>query len=202
MSRKEQKRQTRERVLATARDCFIAQGYEATTIAVVARRAQVATGTVMAHFADKPTLVAAAFHRELAECIERGFATLPKGPVVDQLLHVAGVLYGWYADHPDLGRALVRETLFRSGVSDSEMGEQLDDFVGRVAALLVAAQQRGEAPGVPVELVSIGFFSDYFGVLVAGLSGRLPSVSAQLGALRGLTELRLGALPSVANSNV
>ena len=52
-----QAQETRRRVLAAARDLFVAQGYPATTIAAVARRAEVSPDTVYSTFGSKTALL-------------------------------------------------------------------------------------------------------------------------------------------------
>jgi AcrR family transcriptional regulator len=52
-----QAQETRRRVLMAARDLFVAQGYPATTIAAVARRAEVAADTVYSTFGSKAGLL-------------------------------------------------------------------------------------------------------------------------------------------------
>jgi AcrR family transcriptional regulator len=55
--RQEQARETRLRIVAAARDLFVAQGYGRTTMADVARTAGVAVETVYAAFRNKPALL-------------------------------------------------------------------------------------------------------------------------------------------------
>ena len=55
--REAQARQTRRRVLDAALELFLQQGYPATTIAAVARRAQVSPDTVYSSFGSKPSLL-------------------------------------------------------------------------------------------------------------------------------------------------
>jgi AcrR family transcriptional regulator len=55
-SRRDRARETRERMIAAATDAVLAQGYEATTMAEVARRAGVAVQTVYFTFHTKPAL--------------------------------------------------------------------------------------------------------------------------------------------------
>jgi AcrR family transcriptional regulator len=55
--RREQAAENRRRILAAARELFVDKGYGATTIAEVARAAQVAAETVYATFRNKPTLL-------------------------------------------------------------------------------------------------------------------------------------------------
>jgi AcrR family transcriptional regulator len=55
--RREQASETRRRILRTAHDLFVSQGYGQTTIAQVARAAGVAVETVYAAYRNKPTLL-------------------------------------------------------------------------------------------------------------------------------------------------
>jgi AcrR family transcriptional regulator len=54
-----QAQETRRRVLVAARDLFIAEGYPATTVAAIARRAEVAADTVYSTFGSKAALLKA-----------------------------------------------------------------------------------------------------------------------------------------------
>lgn len=68
-TRKQQARQTRERILQAAGDLFAEQGYPATTMAQIARRAEVSLDTVYAAVGAKPALF-----RELVEAAISGTA--------------------------------------------------------------------------------------------------------------------------------
>jgi AcrR family transcriptional regulator len=51
--------QTRREILAAARDAFGRLGYEAASVGLIAKAAQVTTGALYHHFTDKPALFAA-----------------------------------------------------------------------------------------------------------------------------------------------
>ena len=57
--RAERARQTRQRVVAAAIDCFVESGYPATTMADIADRAGVAVQTTYASFKTKRAILAA-----------------------------------------------------------------------------------------------------------------------------------------------
>lgn len=197
MKRSEQKAQTRERILEHANACFRELGYPATTIAKIARRAGVASGTVMSHFPDKPTLVSAAFHEELLVCQQQALATLPDGDALERLVHLALALYRWFGEEPELGAELVRESLFLRGSSGTVTSDHVEGFLLRVVGALepvVPASRHAELP-----FVAEAFFIDYFGVLTRALSlaciegGALDLRSAEE-ALRALLGARLRGL--------
>lgn len=65
-TRQEQARQTRQRVVAAARDLFLRSGYPATTISEVAAAAQVSQDTVYSNFGNKLGLLKAVVDVTLA----------------------------------------------------------------------------------------------------------------------------------------
>lgn len=60
-----QKAEVRERILAAGRDAFFEQGYDAATMAAIARAAGVATANIYRYFPDKAALFDAALPDEL-----------------------------------------------------------------------------------------------------------------------------------------
>jgi AcrR family transcriptional regulator len=185
MSRAEQKQQTRQRILQVARERFLAHGYDATTLQGVADQAGVAVGTVVAHFPDKPSLVAAAFHADLDAAVARAWQRANEHEdLIERLMALATELYTFYATDRALYRRMFQESLFLA--REGALNQQLGEFLGRVAADVALLR-----PDLPAELVAHGFFADYLYVLVGGLAGALPSVEAQCVHLRALLSLRI-----------
>jgi AcrR family transcriptional regulator len=69
LPRREQKLQRQEEILAAAFEVFAAQGYEAARIDEVARRAQIAKGTIYLYFRDKEHL----FRAMVRSLVQRRF---------------------------------------------------------------------------------------------------------------------------------
>ena len=184
--RAQQKEETRAQLLMAAREAFAAHGFEGTTIRDIARRADVATGTVFVHFPDKSALLAEVFHAQLEEVLARAFRTLPRGNLKRQLLHLADHLYRHYAGQPSLSRVLVKESLFMTGAPGQLLEAHRMQFLGRVADLVMDARARGEVRS-DVEVVAVVrlFFGIYFTTLVAGLRGDLGPVDTWAEALSG-----------------
>lgn len=189
--RAEQKARTRARILDAARESFEAEGYEATTIAAVAKRAKVAAGTVMAHFPDKSALVAAAFHDAIEAVVQAAMQSAPgPAPAIERLLHVSGALYTFYARRPALSVALVREATFPEGAPKAYLHAQLERYLAWVAEQLAAGAARGELrPGLDLQTATLGYWADYYLVLLMGLmGGATPEVQGQ--TLEGLLRMR------------
>jgi AcrR family transcriptional regulator len=69
--RVERGRATRERLLATARELFGRDGYEATSVEAVLKEAGVAKGSLYHHFENKPALFDAVLDQVVAEVAEK-----------------------------------------------------------------------------------------------------------------------------------
>jgi AcrR family transcriptional regulator len=174
MSRAERKARTRAAILQAARDRFVADGYDGATIRGIAKAAGVAVGTVHAHFADKTALLAACFLAQIDDAVALGFESLdPAAPLLDQLCHLARVLYAAYARHPALSRVMVQQGFFPAEPVRARAEEQATAFFAEVAGLVRAAAERGDV-GAPEDgglALAQGFFAAYLLTLVGGLSG-------------------------------
>lgn len=78
---------TQERILVAATELFLARGYENTTIAQVAERAEVSRATVFWHFSDKESLFRECFNRicePFRVSLARDFSALPPEKRLEQ----------------------------------------------------------------------------------------------------------------------
>lgn len=182
MSRADQKAETRRRILDVAHAAFESRGYDATTLQVVADGAGVAVGTVVAHFPDKPALVAAAFHADIDAAVARAWRAPEHPDLVDRLVAIAGELYAFYATNHPLYRRMFQESLFLDG----PLREQIEVFTDGVAREVACRR-----PDLPAVIAAHGFFADYVYVLIGGFAGAIPTVEAQCAVLRGLLSLRM-----------
>src|SRR4051812_27014517 len=81
-----------ERIKRAARELFRRKGFHATTTSEIAELADVAKGTVFFHAGTKESLLVMFFQEEVGRSINRAFATIPKGPLLDQAMHVFTVM--------------------------------------------------------------------------------------------------------------
>ena len=193
--RQEQKARTRASVTEAARACFEALGYEGTTIAAVAERAGVSVGTVMAHFPDKAALVAGAFHDAIEDVMQEALREVPEGDVVQRLLHVSEHLYRFYARNPPLSKALVREATFMEGPATAPLKAQVSRHFTWLGGELAAAQARQELDAaLDLRVAILGYWGDYFLVLLMGLQEEALPVPDQLALLEALLRMRFGRI--------
>jgi len=187
--RQRQKEETRRVILDAAYVLFAEQGYERTTMRLLARRAGVGLGTIFKHFPDKPSLLAAAFLEDIGGVIGEGFATLPASGLKAQLLHLTGKIYAFYGANPLFSRVLVKEALFLKGEHGDRLDQQLNDFLAAIAELFRRATAQGEfAVAIPPEQGALAYGSFYLSGLVLGLKQPQFDVEAQLALVGSLLD--------------
>jgi AcrR family transcriptional regulator len=168
MSRTDQRHATRQRLLAAARSRFEADGFDATHLRDIAADAEVATGTVFVHFADKSDLLHAALFEDLEAAIDAALGSGPAG-LEPWLAHFTGALFDHYAARPGLSRVLLRESL----VSGPPWAAKFAGQVARVHAAVAARHAAAGAPGDPA-LFAVAFVAFYTFGLLAWVQGAHP----------------------------
>ena len=165
---------TRERIRAAAWDLFSSQGYEATTTQAIAKRAEVATGTVFVHASDKADLLFLVMYDRLADVVEERFRTLPaEGTTVDRLMHVFRGLFRMYGEHPEVSAEFVKSFPGAKGPNAQRVETLTFGFFHRLSLVVAEGQARGELATdfEPVTAVQ-NVFALYFMALLTWLSGR------------------------------
>lgn len=163
--RERNKQEKRRRILAAAGRLFRRKGFAGTTTQEIATAAGIAAGTLFLYARSKEDLLLLVFMDEMQEVIARAFAAVPLGaPLVDQLMHVFGVLADYHAEDVPLARAFIREIAFNEDRERRRevMGVRMAINAG-VARLIGQAQQRREIsreldPGDAAQV----YFSVYF----------------------------------------
>jgi AcrR family transcriptional regulator len=155
----QEKSQRRDEIIAAAKKVFARNGFHATTIADIAKEADLAYGSVYWYFDSKDDLF-----RKLIAVEEYGLRTH-----VAVALGKSGTQFG-YAEAPF--RASLRATfeffdanpataklLFRDAYAmdtsfDKQLGGVYERFIDDIEALIAAAQDRGDVVAAPPRLVA------------------------------------------------
>ncbi len=161
--REQQKAETYDLILDSARFLFDTQGFEKTTMRMVAFHAQIALGTIYTHFKNKTSLLAAAFHDDLVRLYDDAIDTLPAHvSIQEQFIHLAGFNYRYYTARPKLSR----EYLCHIALVDDEWSVKIGDFESaysqKVTDLVCAAEISGKKD---CRFVALSLMADYFFVL-------------------------------------
>ncbi len=179
--RERNKAAKRARIAAAARTLFQENGFEGTTIRAIAGRAGVGVGTVPLHFTSKADLLVGLFVDDLEAVVARQTASLPDGPLREQLLHLFAGFLETYA------------ATFAQGPQAQRYDEVSQGFVGTLAQVIErhAAELRPEVdPGV----LAVTAFSLYLVHVALFLRLPAPAVEPALEALGVLLDGLLAPL--------
>lgn len=187
------------RLRAAAAALFRERGFQGTTIRDVAARADLGVGTVYAYVKDKHALLELISADDLARTEEAAFARVPPDDLRAGVLHVFRHVYAHHGEDPELARVLVGELTFARDATAPARNERFAVFIGRVAALVAAAQARGEiAPDLVPFAVASQLFGLHFFILVLWLKGDLDDPDAAFAAAFDLQHRGLRPLPASA----
>jgi AcrR family transcriptional regulator len=199
------KRDKRERIMRAARELFRKHGFQRTTISEIAERADVGKGTLFLYARSKEELLVMFFREDVGRSMDRGFNTVPDAPLIEQVMHVFGVMLEQNRRNLDLGRTFVKEVPFVGGDRHA-IAEVMSGFYDRMSMLIERAQARGEvAPAIAPRALAHNLFALYFFMLLGWLGGSVRTSPEPV--LREMLELQLfgiaktgGRAPKAAKS--
>ncbi|MFE7134865.1 TetR/AcrR family transcriptional regulator, partial [Streptomyces sp. NPDC057638] len=186
----EMRRRSRDRLLQATVDLVDEHGYEATTLADIARRAGSARGLVSYYFPGKRQLFQSAVHRLMHRTLEAALARDPQAADGRELLARAiDAVLGLAVDHPRLMRTHM------SGVLQAEGFVQCPEQQ-RLAVLLRSAMERYGSGQVDTDypMLRALLMGAVFAILLPGAPMPLSRLRAELFQRYGL-EWELGRPP-------
>lgn len=139
---RERKKAEKERLIReAARDLFLQNGYEATTLREIARKADVGFGTVFSYAQDKPGLLAMIFVEELKALPPLFPNRGGEGDILDELVEGLGNLYAFWARIPSLSSLVLQQMEFYGSNPHMEQivarrqaaRRELADWLGRLS---------------------------------------------------------------------
>jgi AcrR family transcriptional regulator len=190
---------TRERLLAAARSVIEEGGYSAATVAAIAERAGVASGTLYRHFSSKEELFVELFRsvcdREVAAMRSAAEGVAAGSTHVDRLETVLSTFAARALRRPRLAWALIAEPV--DPLVDAERLAYRARYSALTADALRAGIEAGELPAQDVELTAAALVGGCGEALVGPLSpladSRKPSDAAVVEALRTFVRRAVGA---------
>lgn len=183
--RDRRKAETRQRIQEAARRLIVEDGFEATTMRALAREAGVGIGTIALHFQDKTSLLFSSFFDEIGEVSVRAVDGAPRDASLrEQFRHMVQTMYAYYGEHTLFLRSVVKEALFATGEWKARFDDQLEEVVGKVAALVETRKGTGEVrPEVSSLDCAMVCWSIYAAGLIDGLNRDCFDVQGQVDAV-------------------
>lgn len=155
----------RERLVQAAMELFVEKGVEATTVADIAKKADVGKGTFFSYFPTKQAVFSELSRMLVERMIEPLALGAPSGDTETRLLEFVLPACEWHQANPELSRLLIEELQTVSGVLGGE-DPVLDVLVVWLTTILREERDRGAlAPGVDPEDAAMVLFGAYFSAL-------------------------------------
>lgn len=112
-SREQQKRQRFARIKLVARELFLRNGYDRTTLREIGRKARVGAGTILRYVPDKRELLFLLFDEDHRTVSEAATAELSETKsFLDQSIDGFRHYYRYFGTYPNYARAILRESSF------------------------------------------------------------------------------------------
>ncbi len=185
---------TRERLLHAARELVDEAGYGGASVAAMADRAGLATGTLYRHFASKEELFVELFRAVCDREVEAMRSVASGGSNVERLETVLATFAERALRRRRLAWALIAEPV--DPLVDAERLAYRARYSALAADTLRAGIAAGEIPAQDVELTAAALVGGIAEALVGPLSplaGEPPSVDELLAALRTFVRRAVGA---------
>lgn len=156
----------RQRLVEIARDVFAVHGYAGTSLAELAKRADVSKAALLHHFQSKETLYLAVLSRTVADLgalVAR--AGIDRGDFAERLDRLGATVVDYFGEHPTAARLLLSELIGRGPFGRGPGASQVDGTLHAVAGFLRAGMEAGAfRPQSPQQLTMsiVGLHLVYF----------------------------------------
>lgn len=194
--REKNKRDKILRIKKAAAELFTSEGFDAATTEQIARRANVAKGTLFLYARDKRDLVFLIFNDEISKISKKAFAQAkPDDCLLDQLVAVGAGFYKGFSKNPQLSKILLAELFFYRGKLAKEFYQDRQRVIEAYQRLLLRAQAAGKFPeGVEASVAALHFFILISGALRMWLGEQRPNLRSGTDKLRQLLCLSVNNL--------
>jgi AcrR family transcriptional regulator len=164
------------RIVGAARQLFHEKGFADTTTQEIAERADIGTGTLFLYAKSKEDLLIMVFRDEMIATSQAAFNTMPPTTcLVEQLMHVFGMMIAYHDRDLDLARILLKEIMFPASAGRrDDVASLMRVIYGGIADLVAAGQGAGRLRGAAdPELTAQSLFAVYYMSLIIWLTGAI-----------------------------
>jgi AcrR family transcriptional regulator len=193
----------RRRIREAALALFSAQGYEATTLRQIARRAKVALGTLSLYADDKRDLVLLIFNEMVPQVIDDAAASAKKkAALLDKLVAFFGAFYENIARNFPLARIHHQLNFYSTGRHTVEYNALRAGVFTLIEDMVRDAQRSGEIGSrEDPALIARHIFFCYSAAVRWWVASERPNLRSGLADLRQLFELQINGLSANGRGN-
>lgn len=184
------------RIRAAASALFSSQGYEATTLRQIAKRARVALGTLSLYADDKSDLVVLIFNDLVPTILDNADkAAQRKSGLLDKLVAFFGEFYKDIARNIPLARTHHQLNFHSSGRHAAQYNAYRAEMLALLEAIVREAQgARQITTGEPSSLIARHIFFCYTAAARWWVASKKPDLDSGLRELRNLLRLQISGL--------
>lgn len=178
-------RQTRQDIIAAARDLFHRRGFAAATTEDIAAAAGVAKGTLFLHARTKERLLVMVYEDQFRTTFQNASTRTPPGlPLAKALARIFGAFFRVYEKDMALARHFVKEMMFLGPDDAVDIKRVTTQVLAGLTSIIEHRKKRGDvAADVDSALAAANSFLLYYGILTVWLCGGLPDGAARDRAL-------------------
>lgn len=172
--RERNKQEKLARILDAAKHLFGTKGFAETTTQAIAERADIGTGTLFLYARSKEDLLVMVFRDEMIATSRAAFNNMPPTKsLVDQLMHVFGMMIDYHDRDAELARILLKEIMFPPS---PERREDIPTLMRVIYSGIADLVRAGQAAGrlrakVDPRLAAESLFAIYYFALIYWLGG-------------------------------
>jgi len=179
------------RISTSTRELFAEHGYEGTTLRAIARRADVALGTVALYAKDKRELIVMLFNLLIPPLIEESeLAIDPEASLVDNMVNYFTPFYKAFEKEKRLYRIVLGQIFNTSNsIHAKQNGKIRLRLMTSLLKIVECAQESGEIKqDGDTALLTKTFFYIHFGAVRLWLAEDAPNVDEGIAILRAMFE--------------
>jgi TetR/AcrR family fatty acid metabolism transcriptional regulator len=150
----------RSNILASAIRVFARQGYYNTTVAMIARGAEVADGTIYLYFNSKEDILISIFEESIERVIKTQLRALRRADTFAEKLRTFAMVHlQLIRDHPDLAQLLQVELRQSSKFMKNYQPESFLRYLNIIGDIFAAGRESGEfRREIRVSVAKLAFF--------------------------------------------
>jgi AcrR family transcriptional regulator len=152
----------RERVLDAAGELFAAKGFDATSIAEIGTRADIAKSVLYHHFGSKAGLYVAILEAETAELVRRVAAAVPEDPDAPRLRAGVDAYLGYLRERPAAAALLLRDAPADPALAEPSARLAAEREQALVGLLATPQKRLGAAAHVGLMVTAIRAFGQWW----------------------------------------
>ena len=181
------------RITSAARELFVSNGFDGTTMRGIAARAGVGFGTIFDYASNKRDLLFLICNPELEEVLDRsGSHAATQNRFIDRMMALFGAYYRYYAQTPTLSRIMLRElTFFTDGEEARKFVTHRARFMSLVSDHVSECVADGQLSAANTDLVTRLVFGLYAWEVRRWLADETLNVDRGLAELAQLIEIQI-----------